>query len=134
MAKNPQSRELQLSLADILSEKKEYRQAEILYQRVIQAAPGDATALNNLAWLYATAEDPALRDKQRALALAQKAAALQQAPHILDTLAEAYFINGRREEALQAIEAAIALAPDNLDYYLEQKKKFSRGMDAQKKD
>jgi Zn-dependent protease with chaperone function len=125
MAENPQSIEMQLALADILLEKKEYRQAEISYQRVIEAAPGNATALNNLAWLYATSEDTALRDKKRALALSQKAASIKQAPFILDTLAEAHFINGKREEALRTIEAAIALGPENLDYYLEQKQRFA---------
>ncbi len=125
MAENPQSIEMQLALADILLEKKEYRQAEISYRRVIQNAPNNATALNNLAWLYATSEDTALRDKKRALALSQKAASLKQAPFILDTLAEAYFINGKREKAVQAIDAAIALEPERLDYYLKQKQRFS---------
>jgi len=77
MAENPQSIEMQLALADILLEKKEYRQAEISYRRVIQDAPNNATALNNLAWLYATSEDTALRDKKRALALSQKAARIR---------------------------------------------------------
>ncbi|MCD6352727.1 MAG: M48 family metalloprotease, partial [Proteobacteria bacterium] len=126
MADNPQSLELKMTLADILLEKKEYHRAEPVYQQIIQVSPDNVAALNNLAWLYATSEDAEIRDKKRALTLAQKAAELKKEPCILDTLAEAYFINGKSEEALQAIEAAIALQPDNLKYYLKQKQKFGK--------
>ncbi len=124
MAKNPHQVELPLALADILFAKKNYRRAEHLYQLIIQNNPDNATALNNLAWLYATADDSSLRDNKKALALAQKAASLTREPHILDTLAEAYFINGNTEEALKAIEEAIVLKPADLAYYYKQKQKF----------
>ena len=109
MTKNPHQVELPIAVADILYARKQYRHAEHLYRRIIQNNPDNATALNNLAWLYATADDLSLRDNKKALALAQKAASLTREPHILDTLAEAYFINGNTEEALKAIEEAIAL-------------------------
>ena len=124
MAKNPRQVKIPIALADIFFAKKEYRRAEQMYQLIIQHNPEDKTALNNLAWLYATAEDPGFRDKKRALLLAQKAASATKEPHILDTLAEAYFINGHKDEALKTIEAAIALNPADPPYYLKQKRKF----------
>ncbi len=124
MAKNPENVDLQLLLADILLEKKNYYQAATIYQKVIQINPNNVTALNNLAWIYATADDRRLRNKKRALTLAKKAANLRKEPFILDTLAEAYFVNGEKEKALEAIEAAIALQPENIEYYLKQKQKF----------
>jgi len=124
MTKNPHQVELPLAVADILYARKQYRHAEQIYQRIIQNNPDSATALNNLAWLYATAEDLSLRDNKKALVLAQKAASLTREPHILDTLAEAYFINDDTEEALKAIEEAIALKPADLAYYYKQKQKF----------
>jgi Zn-dependent protease with chaperone function len=124
MAKHPHQVELPLALADILFAKKQYRQAEQMYQLIIQDNPDNATALNNLAWLYATADDVPPRNNKKALALAQKAASLTREPHILDTLAEAYFINGNTEEALKAIDEAIALKPADIKYYYQQKQKF----------
>jgi Zn-dependent protease with chaperone function len=124
MAKNPHHVELPLALADFLFAKKNYCRAEHLYRLIIQNNPDNATALNNLAWLYATADNLSLRDNKKALALAQKAASLTREPHILDTLAEAYFINGNTKEALKAIGEAIALKPADLSYYYKQKQKF----------
>jgi tetratricopeptide (TPR) repeat protein len=80
--------------------------------------------LNNLAWLYATCEDESLRNPQRALLLAQKAAELEQSSHIYDTLAESYFVNGMHREAIEAGEQALKLAKGNRSYYKEQLKKF----------
>ena len=124
MAKNPHQVELPIAVADLLYARKKYRQAEHLYQRIIQNNPANATALNNLAWLYAAVDDLSLRDNKKALALAQKAASIIREPHILDTLAEAYFINGYTDEALKIIEEAIDLKPDDLVYYHRQKQKF----------
>ena len=124
MAKNPHQVEIPLALADIFFARKNYRRAESMYQLIIQHNPDNATALNNLAWLYATADDVSMRDNKKALALSQKAASLIREPHILDTLAEAYFINGDTEEALKTIEEAIALKPADIEYYYKQKQKF----------
>ncbi|MFH0814074.1 MAG: M48 family metalloprotease [Pseudomonadota bacterium] len=125
IARNPQDIELKLTLADIYLEKKNYGWAESTYQQVLHFDPEHARALNNLAWLYATSEDKRFRNKAKALTLALKAAEMRtRDPYILDTLAETYFINGKRKEALLAIEEAIALKPEDMEYYLKQKQKF----------
>jgi ActR/RegA family two-component response regulator len=72
-----------------------------------------------------TAGDVELRDKKRALALAQRAVALERSPAFLDTLAEALYQNGFAQEAVETIKEAIALARDNVDYYKRQLLKFS---------
>lgn len=111
-------------LADVLLEKKEYREATALYQEVIKSNPDDAAALNNLAWLYATADDQTVRDESMALTLALEAARRDPQPHVLDTLAEAYFVNGNRQKALETIDVAISLRPQDLWYYEKQRRKF----------
>lgn len=116
--------DLALGVSDFFFQKKDYRRAEKMYQLIIQNEPNNAIALNNLAWLYATADDVYFQDKKKALELAKRAASLKPDPSILDTLAEAYFINGNTEAALTTIEAAINLNPENLSYYLSQKQKF----------
>jgi predicted Zn-dependent protease len=88
--------------------------------------PDNPHVLNNLAWLYVTCEDETIRNPHRALVLAQKAAALEEESHILDTLAESYFSNGMIEEAVAAGKRALALAEENKAYYLEQLQKFKQ--------
>jgi len=67
------------------------------------------------------------------LQLASRAAQLEQHPHILDTLAEAYFVNGDFERALETIEKALRLHPKNPDYFQRQKRKFLEALDAAKR-
>ena len=81
--------------------------------------------LNNLAWLYATCEDLRFQHPKRALQLAEKAARLEPSPHILDTLAESYFVNGFTAEAVAAGKKALALARTNRAYFENQLKKFT---------
>jgi len=95
-----------------------------IYEKFLSAEPENPTALNNLAWVYATCEDTRLQNPQRALNLARKAALIIEEPHILDTLAESYYINGYHEEAIAAATRALSLARDNLSYYEEQLAKF----------
>ena len=61
-----------------------------------------------------------------ALELAKRAVKLEKSPHILDTLAESYYVNGRYEEAIEAGREALAIAKDKLSYYEEQLEKFKR--------
>ena len=94
------------------------------YERVILLEPSKARALNNLAWILVTAPDEQLKDKERALVLAKKAADLNRSPHILDTLAEAYYANGLTRLAIKTIKEALSLTTENRRYYESQLKKF----------
>ena len=91
-------------------------------------APRHARALNNLAWLYATCEETSYRDPERALVLAKRAAALEREAHVLDTLAESYFINGDIEAALATEKEALAIAKKDKSYYQEQIARFEKAL------
>jgi len=82
--------------------------------------------LNNVAWGIATSKSPSKAALATAAELAETAVSLtgRHEPTILDTLAEVYFQQGRREEALATIDAAIALAPGEA-YYEEQRRRFA---------
>jgi hypothetical protein len=67
-----------------------------------------------------------MQNPQRALNLAKKAATIIEEPHILDTLAESYYINGYHAEAIAVGTRALRLARDNLSYYEEQLAKFKQ--------
>ncbi len=74
--------------------------------------PGYTEAANNLAWLLATAADPALRDPREAIRLVEADARGSEAPWLLDTLAAAYAADGRFEQAIQTVDRAARIASE----------------------
>ena len=112
-------------LGDLQHERKLYPQAISAYENSLRLSPDDQETLNNFAWLLLTADDTSLRDPVRALLMAQKAAAISPASHILDTLARAYWMTGNRQQAIRSEEQALANAHDNRDYYREQLRTFT---------
>jgi superkiller protein 3 len=99
-------------------ENEKYADAIAAYKEAIRLKPDFAGAHNDLAWLYATATDPAFRDPEAALRYAKTAIELSGGKRaaFFDTLAEAYFVNGRYAEAVQTEKQALALDPDNDDF------------------
>lgn len=130
LRQNPRDEAAWFVLANLHQEAGKLEQAEAAYQEVIRLRPDHADALNNLAWLYATARDPALYHPERALSLAEAAVRVRPAPHILDTLAEARFRTLDVGGALEAIAAALAQGPANPDYYRAQERKFRAALEA----
>jgi Zn-dependent protease with chaperone function len=128
LEKHPNSSELHGNLGDLHYSRGNIREAIEAYERSLSLAPESPKVLNNLAWLYATSEDRALRDPARALDLARRAAAHAPAPHVLDTLAESYFVNGMYEEAIAAGTRALSLAGPDRAYYEGQLKRFREGL------
>jgi tetratricopeptide (TPR) repeat protein len=120
---------------------KEYAKAEEILSQLVDDYPEDFTLLNNLAWLYATAEDPAFRSGPKAVELAQKAMVLAPGDHhVWSTLAEAHYISGDYEKAYRAINNMAKLAArygkdmtkESVDDYNEQIRKCKRAWDTQR--
>jgi len=86
----------------------------------------DALTLNNYAWMIATGEGVDAEELALAVDLARRAAEKTEHrdPNVLDTLAEALFQAGRHEEAVEVIDQAIALAPEER-YFREQRRRFT---------
>jgi len=124
LEKTPGNADLHTTMGDLYFERKRYAEAAQQYQSAITIMPQHARALNNLAWLYATCEDATLRQPAHALLLAQRAADIDPQAHVLDTLAESYFVNGKIQAALTTAKAALELAPKNKSYYRKQVKRF----------
>jgi len=120
--------ELLRAFADYLVSQGQDAEALSFYERALKAAPEDPWILNNLAWTLLTTKEASLRNPQRALKLAEKAASLKPTPEILDTLAEAYFQNGLLLKACQTEKKALRLAREvpsqHRDYYLHRRDKF----------
>ena len=122
--KNPGNPELYLLLGDMHQSTGNLPGAATAYEEALSMDPDDPRALNNLAWLYATADASRFRRPELALELARRAARISPAPHILDTLAESYFVNGMQEAAVAAEEEALAKAVENHSYYRKQLRRF----------
>ena len=120
----PDNPHLYSNLGDLYYNINDYTETIRAYEKSIDLKPDNPHVLNNLAWLYATCDDKNLRNPERALDLALKAADLEESPHILDTLAECYYINGQLEEAVSTESYALRIAKKQRSYYENQLKKF----------
>ncbi len=116
--------ELMISLAMTYHDLNKLDEAKEIYERIITLDKKQAMALNNLSWLLITAQNPELTDIKRGYELAKEAVKLERSPIFLDTLAEASFLMGKREEAIRIIEEAILRDKGN-PYYRKQLKKFT---------
>jgi tetratricopeptide (TPR) repeat protein len=105
----------QATLANFYAQQKLYSDAIKTYQQALRLQPDFAEAHNNLAWLYATCDDQKFRDPKAALEHAQIAVKLTQwnQGDFIDTLAEAHFVNGDYQQAVEIQKKALSLAPDN---------------------
>jgi len=94
-------------------------------ERLLEAGRVSPQALNNLAWMIATGDAPDDEELDVALRLAEQAAdATERAePNILDTLAEVHFRRGEPDVAVEVIEEAIRIDPEEA-YYREQRERF----------
>ena len=125
LLKSPQNADLYGHLGDLYYSNKDYPRTVQAYEQSIALEPNNPKVLNNLAWLYATCEDEAFQNPQEALRLAEQAAEFEESPHVLDTLAESYYVNGRLEEAIATERRALDLATKNISYYQKQLDKFT---------
>lgn len=124
LANNPTDAAGQIELADVCGEQKLYSEAVRHYQEALRLEPNNALAQNNLAWLYATSDDPRFRKPPAALDHAERAVALTRwkEPAFIDTLAEALYANGNYREAVQVQTQALELDPQNRDFEAHMKR------------
>lgn len=129
---DPGNAELIALLGDLYFNRKDFQSTINAYEHALSITFDSPHVLNNLAWLYATCEVESLRNPDRALLLARRAAELDPSPETLDTLGESYFINGEYEKAVEAGKKTLELAESNREYYEEQLKKFETATRANK--
>jgi Zn-dependent protease with chaperone function len=121
---SPEDSEIYKALAYVYHQREKLAKAKWAYENAIRLNPDDALSLNNLAWILATAEDTALLDYTKALTLAKRAVLIERSPTFLDTLAEAYYVNGFYDKALQISKEALDNASERRDYFADQVRRF----------
>ena len=120
----PENPNLYSLLGNIYYNSKNWSGVRDAWEKSLALEPDNAQVLNNLAWYYATCEDKRYQDPVRALAMAKIAIRLEKLPHVWDTLAESYYVNGMYREAVEAGKQALALAGRKRSYFEDQLKKF----------
>ena len=82
------------------------------YQHALELRPDSPAALNDLAWILATAPQDELRNGTEAVRLAERACQLTDSrnPHLLGTLDAAYAETGRFDDAIRTAEQVRSLA------------------------
>ena len=122
----PQEAELWFVLSSLYIENGQEKKALMALYQAHDLNPDNPETLNNLAWLLLTIQDKTLRDYALAFKLAQEAATLKPASHIIDTLAEAYWHQGDLDKAIKLEEMLLAGSEktNNRDHYIRQLEKF----------
>jgi Flp pilus assembly protein TadD len=112
LAIQPDSARAMCGLGEIMVARGQYGAAISQFRRALEIQPDLGTALNNLAWLRATAPEASLRNGKEAVELALRASRLSNTEQVslLDTLAAAYAEAGLFSEAVTTAKKAVQLA------------------------
>jgi protein O-mannosyl-transferase len=109
-----------------------WRTERTLWEDAVAKSPRKARTVNVLAWVLLTDEQSP--DPVRGLALARKSFDHDQVdpwwfpgdPHMLDTLAEAYYANGRYDIAIDIEQSLIERNAHPIGHFRKQLRKFQR--------
>jgi tetratricopeptide (TPR) repeat protein len=114
LAEQPENAKARMALGHAYYMNKDFSSAIAELKHALAIKP-NPDAENELAWIYATADDPNFRNPSEALRLAKLAVQTspQPVPAILDTLAEALLQNGQPAEAVKTEKQAASLDPKN---------------------
>lgn len=97
-----------LLAASLVRQQGRLEETERRLRAILAVAPGQASALNDLAWTLARLG----RNLDEALDLAERAAEISPSPETLDTLGSVRIERGEHSLAVASLERALALAPD----------------------
>lgn len=106
--KRPNDPAFRFYLGDLATQERDFAAAEAHYRVVLASQPGNALAMNNIAWLLLKQSKPG------ALEMAARAdAALPNRAPVLDTLAAAQAAADRTGEAVETQKRAVASSPQD---------------------
>ena len=114
LQQEPENARLLVDRADLQAVLQQWQAAANDYRAAIRLDPQNVRAYQNVAWMMATCPDERFRNAEMAVKAAQRALALAgdaATYHAWDSSAAALAAAGRFEEAAEAAQQAIALAP-----------------------
>jgi putative PEP-CTERM system TPR-repeat lipoprotein len=110
--RHPEATQAQILAAGLALKNQDHATAVAEYRKVLDRAPDNITALNNLAWLIRET------DPQQALKLAHRAATLSPTAEILDTYGVILMANEQPGRAATVLRKAVARNPQSVDKHL----------------
>jgi tetratricopeptide (TPR) repeat protein len=112
VALRPDNADARTNFGHLLSNRGQIAAAAGQFREALTLKPDNPQALSGLAWIRATAWDPALRDVEEAIRLGERAADAtgHRDAGALDALAAAYASAGRYDEAVRVARAGVAVA------------------------
>lgn len=114
IAVDPDNHQVRFELGTAIFSVGRVAEALELLEALREDAPEFYPVLNNLAWMYATADELHLRDGSRSVLLAQEAIFRQPGRfQIWNTLAEAYFLSGDYERSERSARQALRYAREH---------------------
>ncbi len=125
---NPDNSDLYVQVGDFYYDDRQYEKAKVAYENVLKIDPVNVHSLNNLAWLLATCPDKRFRNAPRSLDLARRAVDIQKEAYILDTYAEALYVNNHKSRALTTAKQAFEISTDRKQYYRQQVIRFEKAL------
>lgn len=121
---NPNSTSLLVGIGTLELKEKRENEAFSIFRKVLELDEQNAPAHNNIGFLLSRKENEARYNLTEALHHAKKAVALEPTnPNFLDTLADIQFQQGHPTQAIELIQQAIQLAPQE-DYFKNQLLRF----------
>ena len=106
LASNPEDTKARLQMALLLQEAEQFDAAIKAYETTLQQDPNNIIALNNIAWLYGSLNDP------KGISYAEKAVELSPGrPEIIDTLGWVLVQNNELKRGLRTLQEAAIQAP-----------------------
>ncbi|WP_457554223.1 M48 family metalloprotease [Desulfobacula sp.] len=123
---DPAKFDLYAFAGDYYYNKKNYEKAIESYENVLKADPDNVHALNNLSWLFSTCPDKGYRNNKKALEYAKRTLVQKREAFVLDTYAEALFVNNDIKAAVSSATQALTLSKDKKEYYKSQLERFEK--------
>nr|WP_320191747.1 M48 family metalloprotease [uncultured Desulfobacter sp.] len=125
---DPDNSDLYVQVGDFYYDARQYEKAIVAYENVLKIDPANVHALNNLAWLLVTCPDKAFRNAARSLDLSSRAVDITRQAYVLDTYAEALYVNNHKARALAVAKQAFEISTDRKEYYRAQVIRFETAL------
>jgi tetratricopeptide (TPR) repeat protein len=112
IALKPENAQAHNNLGRLLTSQRQFSDAVGEFEEALRLDPDAVLPLSGLAWVRAVASDPAVRQPDEAIRLAERAVALsnRKDPAVLDALAASYAAAQQFEKASETAREAMQLA------------------------
>ena len=125
---DPENSDLYAVVGDYYYSRENYEKAIDSYENVLRVDSENVHSLNNLSWLFSTCPKQEYRNRKKALEYAERALEQKREAFVLDTYAQALFVNNDIQNAVNAAKEALSRSKDKKEYYKSQLLRFEKSL------